>query len=250
VAPALVEHLRGRPFTMLRHPDGIHGKRFFQKDAPSHTPRWVRTSLQDGIRYMLVDDLPTLEWVVNMGCIDMHAWSARADRPDRPDWVLFDLDPAEATPFGQVVEVARLLRQALHGLDLEGFPKTSGGKGLHVLVPIARRCDQDEVRAFATAVARALERTAPELVTSAWRRSERHGVLVDVNQNGWGRTTAAVYSVRPRPGAPVSAPLDWEELQPGLDPAGFSMAEVMRRLRRRGDLYAPVLALRQRLPRL
>ncbi len=106
------------------------------------------------------------------------------------------------------------------------------------------------MRAFATAVARALERTAPELITSAWKRSERHGVLVDVNQNGWGRTTAAVYSVRPRPGPPVSAPLEWDELVPELDPAGFSMTEVVRRLRRRGDLYAPVLRLRQRLPSL
>jgi len=146
--------------------------------------------------------------------------------------------------------VARLLRHALHGLDLEGYPKTSGSKGLHVLVPIERRCDQAQVRAFATAVARALERTAPELITSAWKKRERHGVLVDVNQNGWGRTTAAVYSVRPRPGAPVSAPIDWDELTPELDPAAFTMAEVTRRLRRRGDLFAPVLAHRQRLPRL
>jgi bifunctional non-homologous end joining protein LigD len=250
VAPALVEHLSRRPFTMLRFPDGIHGKRFFQKDAPVHTPRWVRTSLQDGVRYLLVNDLATLLWAVNMGCIDMHAWSARADRPDRPDWVMFDLDPAEGTGFGQVVEVARLLRHALHGLDLEGYPKTSGSKGLHVLVPIERRCDQAQVRAFATAVARALERTAPELITSAWKKRERHGVLVDVNQNGWGRTTAAVYSVRPRPGAPVSAPIGWDEIGPELDPAAFTMAEVTRRLRRRGDLFGPVLAHRQRLPRL
>ena len=250
VAPAVVEHLRGRPFTMVRMPDGIHGKRFFQKDAPSHTPAWVRTSAQEGIRYVLVENEATLAWVVNMGCIDLNAWSARADRPGRPDWAMFDLDPAEGTSFAQVVEAARLLRQALHGLDLEGYPKTSGSKGMHVLVPVERRYEQDEVRTFASVVARALARTAPELITEAWKRSERHGVLVDVNQNGFGRTTAAVYSVRPRPGAPVSTPLSWDEVTPGLDPAAFTMREAERRLRKLGDVFSPVLSHRQRLPRL
>ena len=250
VSPAVIEHLRGRPFTMLRYPDGIHGKRFFQKDAPVHTPQWVRTSTQEGIRYVLVDDLPALLWVVNMGCIDLNAWCARADRPDRPDWAMFDLDPAPGSSFEQVVQVAQLLRQALAGLGLEGYPKTSGSKGMHVLVPIERRYDQDEVRAFATVVARALARTAPELITEAWRRSERHGVLVDVNQNGFGRTTAAVYSVRPVPGGTVSTPLGWDEVTPKLDPAAFTMREVERRLRKLGDVFAPVLSHRQRLPRL
>lgn len=250
VAPAVIEHLRGRPFTMLRYPDGIQGKRFFQKDAPVHTPTWVRTSTQEGIRYVLVDDLPALLWVVNMGCIDLNAWCARADRPDRPDWAMFDLDPAPGSSFEQVVQVAQLLRQALAGLGLEGYPKTSGSKGMHVLVPIERRYDQDEVRAFAAVVAKALARTAPELITEAWRRSERHGVLVDVNQNGFGRTTAAVYSVRPVPGGTVSTPLGWDEVTPKLDPAAFTMREVERRLRKLGDVFAPVLSHRQRLPRL
>jgi bifunctional non-homologous end joining protein LigD len=250
VSPAVVEHLRGRPFTMLRHPDGIHGKRFFQKDAPAHTPTWMRTSTQEGIRYVLVDDLPALLWVINMGCIDLNAWCARADRPDRPDWAMFDLDPAPGSSFEQVVQAAQLLRQALAGLGLEGYPKTSGSKGMHVLVPIERRYDQDEVRSFATVVARALARTAPELITEAWRRSERHGVLVDVNQNGFGRTTAAVYSVRPVPGGTVSTPLRWDEVTPKLDPATFTMREVEKRLRKLGDVFAPVLSHRQRLPRL
>ncbi|MGN6378617.1 MAG: DNA ligase D [Gaiellales bacterium] len=250
VAPAVVEHLRGRPFTMLRYPDGIHGKRFFQKDAPVHTPAWVRTSVQEGIRYLLVDDESALAWVVNMGCVDLNAWCARADRPHRPDWVMFDLDPAESTPFSAVPQVALLLRQALNGLGLDGYPKTSGGKGMHVLVPIQRRYDQEHVRAFAAAVARALARTAPELITEAWKRSERHGVLLDVNQNGWGRTTAAVYSVRPRIGAPVSTPLRWEEVTPQLDPAAFDLQTVPGRLRKLGDVFAPVLSHRQRLPQL
>ena len=163
---------------------------------------------------------------------------------------MFDLDPAPGTSFEQVVQVAQLLRQALAGLGLEGYPKTSGSKGMHVLVPIERRYDQDEVRSFAGVVAKALARTAPELITEAWRRSERHGVLVDVNQNGFGRTTAAVYSVRPVPGGTVSTPLRWDELTPKLDPAAFTMREVERRLRKLGDVFAPVLSHRQRLPRL
>ncbi len=249
VAPALVEHLRARPFTMKRYPDGIHGKHFFQKDAPSHMPDWITRSDQEGIGFPIVDSPDALAWMVNMGCIDMNAWSARADRPDRPDWVVFDLDPAEGTEFGAVVEVALLLRTALHALDLEGYPKTSGSRGIHVLVPIARRYDQDTVRDFAHAIARALAHTAPELVTTEWQRSRRHGVLIDANQNGYGRTTATVYSVRPVPAALVSAPLEWDEVEPQLDLASFTMDRVRDRLRR-CDVYAPVLSNRQRLPRL
>ena len=234
---------------MKRYPDGIHGKHFFQKDAPSHMPEWITRSHQEGIGFPIVDSPDALAWMVNMGCIDMNAWSARADRPDRPDWVVFDLDPAEGTEFGAVVEVALLLRTALHALDLEGYPKTSGSRGIHVLVPIARRYDQDTVRDFAHAIARALAHTAPELVTTEWQRSRRHGVLIDANQNGYGRTTATVYSVRPLPQALVSAPLEWDEVGPQLDLASFTMDRARDRLRR-CDVYAPVLSNRQRLPRL
>ncbi len=250
VAPALVEHLRDRPFTMKRFPDGIHAQPFFQKQAPSHMPEWIGRSQQEDILFPLVDSAEALAWMVNMGCIDMNAWSARADRPDRPDWVVFDLDPAEGTEFETVVQVALLLRQALQSLDLEGWPKTSGSRGLHVLVPIARRYDQELVRDFAHAVARALAQVAPELVTTEWQRSRRHGVLIDANQNGYGRTTATVYSVRPVPGATVSAPLSWDEVGPDLRLADFTMDVVAERLRTRGDTYGPVLSSRQRLPRI
>jgi bifunctional non-homologous end joining protein LigD len=249
IGPVLIEHLKHRPFTMKRFPDGIHGKHFFQKQAPSHMPSWVSRSEQRGITYPLVNSVDALIWMVNMGCIDMNAWSARADRPDRPDWVIFDLDPAEGTAFAVVVEVAKLVRAALAALDLEGFPKTSGSRGIHVLVPIARRYDQETVRDFAYAVARALAHTAPDLVTTEWQRSRRHGVLIDANQNGYGRTTATVYSVRPVPGALVSAPLGWDEVEPRLDLTAFTMDAVRERLRR-CDVFAPVLSLRQRLPRL
>jgi bifunctional non-homologous end joining protein LigD len=248
IAPVVVPHLRDRPFTMLRYPDGIEGKHFFQKDAPSHMPSFVKRFEHEGISYALVNDADSLLWMVNMGCIDLHPWLARRDRPERPDLVMFDLDPAEGVPYSTVVRVALILREALTALNLEGVPKTSGGKGMHVLVPIERRYDHAEARGFVAAVARAIAATHPDLVTTKWRKTERHGVLIDANQNGLGRTTAGVYSVRPKPGAPVSTPLAWDELDDRLDPRAFTMEAVERRISRLGDLAESLRTLRQRLP--
>ena len=256
VAPVLVPHLRNRPFTMRRYPDGWQGKHFFQKDAPEHMPEWIRraafpASGRDGaarlIDYPLVNDDLALLWMVNMGCIDMNAWASRVDRPERPDWIIFDLDPSADVGFPEVIQVALLVKQLLDLAGLESFPKTSGSRGIHVLVPIARRQGYDATRSFAAVVAGALARTHPGLVTTQWPRRKRHGVLIDANQNGPGKTTAAVYSVRPLPGAPVSTPLRWEEVREGLEPGSFTFGEVRARLARHGDLFAPVLTLRQSL---
>jgi bifunctional non-homologous end joining protein LigD len=250
IAAVLVPHLRGRPFTMKRYPDGWQGKSFFQKDVPKHRPPWMHTApfpatTREGetrtIEYAIVDDELSLLWMVNMGCIDMHAWSSRADRPERPDWVLFDLDPSEGVGFAEAVEVAKLVKQALDLLDLAGFPKTSGSRGIHILVPVARRHTFAEAREFAAVIAGALARAHPGLVTTEWARTKRKGVLVDANQNGPGKTTASVYSVRPRAGATVSTPLRWEELDPSLDPSHFTMDVVLDRVAREGDLFAGVL---------
>jgi bifunctional non-homologous end joining protein LigD len=235
---------------MKRYPDGWQGKSFFQKQAPSHIPDWIETaafpaSTREGekkvIDYALVDDELALLWMVNMGCIDMHTWASRADRPERPDWVMFDLDPSEGATFEDVVEVALLVRETLDVLGLESVPKTSGSRGIHVLVPIARRHAFDEVREFAGIVAGALARAHPGLVTTEWTRAKRRGVLVDANQNGPGKTTASVYSVRPRAGAPVSTPLRWDEVVSGLDIQSFTMDVVLERVRKDGDLFARVL---------
>jgi bifunctional non-homologous end joining protein LigD len=250
VAEVLVPHLRKRPFTMKRYPDGWQGKSFFQKQAPTHIPEWIETapfpaSTREGERrvidYALVDDDLALLWMVNMGCIDMHAWASRADRPERPDWVMFDLDPSEGATFEDVIQVALLVREALDVLGLESAPKTSGSRGIHVLVPIARRHGFGEVREFAGIVAGALARAHPGLVTTEWTKAKRQGVLVDANQNGPGKTTASVYSVRPRAGAPVSTPLRWDEVKPGLDPHALTMDVVLERVAREGDLFARVL---------
>jgi bifunctional non-homologous end joining protein LigD len=256
VAEVLVPHLRGRPFTMKRYPDGWKGNHFFQKQAPSHMPEWIRrvpfpASTREGekktIEYALVDDELALLWMVNMGCIDMHVWASREDRPERPDWVMFDLDPSEGATFEDVVTVAGLVKETLDLLELEGFPKTSGSRGIHILVPIARRHTFAEAREFASIVAGALARAHSGLVTTQWSKQKRRGVLVDANQNGPGKTNASVYSVRPRAGAPVSTPLRWEELGPGLDLASFTMDAVLDRVAKDGDLFAGVLGGKQSL---
>ena len=256
VAEALVPHLRGRSFTMKRYPDGWQGKSFFQKNAPSHMPDWIErapfpASTRDGekriIEYAVVNDELALLWMANMGCIDLHTWASRVDRPERPDWVMFDLDPSEGSSFEEVVEVARLVKATLDLLELESFPKTSGSRGIHVLVPIARRHSYEEVREFAGIVAGALARAHPGLATTEWAREKRRGVLVDANQNGPGRTNASVYSVRPRAGAPVSTPLRWEEVVSGLDPTSFTMDAVLDRVSRYGDLAAGALGGKQSL---
>jgi bifunctional non-homologous end joining protein LigD len=256
VASVLVPHLRGRPFTMRRYPDGAFGKAFFQKDAPSHMPAWIRTfhapvSTRGGeereVDFPLVDDELALLWMVNMGCIDMNPWYSRVDKPDRPDFVLFDLDPTPEVPYAQTVEVALYVRALLDGLGLASFPKTSGGKGFHILVPLDRRSTYDDSRSFAELVAGTIARAYPKLATTQWAKSRRRGVLIDANQNGMGKTIASAYSVRPHPGAPVSTPLSWKEVTASLDPSAFTMGAVLDRVERHGDLFAGVLETRQSL---
>jgi bifunctional non-homologous end joining protein LigD len=259
VAPVLVPHLRNRPFTMKRYPDGSEGKFFFQKDAPKHMPDWIdrrafratsRESRQKRmITYPLVNDELALLWMVNMGCIDMNVWYSRVDRPERPDFVLFDLDPSPDVGFPEVVQVARLIKDVLDALELEGLPKTSGSDGMHVLVPIQRRYTYADTREFAEIIAKTLERTHRGLVTTEWSKQKRRGVLIDANQNGEGKTIASVYSVRPREGAPVSTPLRWAEVEESLDPLDFTMETVLGRIDRHGDLFEQVLHGRQSIGR-
>ena len=246
LADVVLPHLRDRPFTMLRYPDGIAGKRFFQKDAPSHTPGWVKLApLPAGgrtIRFPLLQDELSLLWAIGMGCIDLNVWCARADKPERPDAVIFDLDPAPPAGFDEARQVALLVREVLDSVGLRAYPRTSGSqRGLHVLVPIARRHTHAEAREIVAAVAGLLAADHPGLVTSAWAKTERRGVLIDANQNGYGRTTAWAYSVRPREGALVATPVTWEELAEPLDPNAFTMEVVHQRVARLGDLHRPVL---------
>jgi bifunctional non-homologous end joining protein LigD len=258
IAPALVPHLKDRPFTMKRYPDGWQGKFFFQKDAPRGMPDWIPTapivvSTRDKPRQKrrinapLVGDELALLWLVNMACIDMNTWYSRIDKPDRPDWVLFDLDPSPDVGFPETVQVALLVKQALDALELESFVKTSGADGIHVLVPIARRYTYADTREFSAIIAGALARTHRGLVTTEWSKAKRRGVLIDSNQNGEGKTIASVYSVRPKAGAPVSTPLRWDEVNEDLDPAAFTMEVALGRVKEHGDLFAGVLENKQSL---
>jgi bifunctional non-homologous end joining protein LigD len=208
------------------------------RDSPPKR-RWIRAPL--------VNDELALLWMVNMGCIDMNAWYSRVDKLDRPDFVLFDLDPSPDVGFRETVQVALLVKQALDALGLVSFPKTSGSNGIHVLVPVERRHTYADTREFAEIVASALARTNRGLVTTEWSKAKRRGVLIDSNQNGEGKTIASVYSVRPKPGAPVSTPLRWDEVTEDLDPRDFTMETVLARIERDGDLFEGVLTTKQRL---
>jgi bifunctional non-homologous end joining protein LigD len=251
IAPAILPHLRDRPFTMKRWREGLPGGSFFQKQAPKGMPAWIptrqfRTWPREGesrlVDFPLVNSTEALLWMVQMHCIDMNAWYSRIDRPERPDFVVFDLDPPDSPDgFPLAVRVAHLIRAALDGHDLRSYVKTSGADGIHVLVPIARRYGYDETYEFAELVSRRLEAEHPGDVTTEWLKKKRAGVLVDHRQNGHGKTIASVYSVRPKPGAPVSTPLRWEELTEEIRPRDFSMAVALDRVKRHGDLYEPVL---------
>ena len=225
----------------------------WEKDAPAEMPDWIAVSPQPAksrggalVRYPLVNDERSLMWMVEYGCIDMHVWPSRADKPDRPTYVLFDLDPA-SVPFDDVVQAALLLREALTAMQLDSVVRTTGGDGLHVHVPIARRYSHGDARAFAELVAAALVRASGGLVTGERARARRRGVYVDTKMNGHGQQIVSVYSVRPLPGAPVSTPLGWDEVAPGLDPRAFTMSAVRERVDRLGDLAAPLLRGGQRL---
>ena len=257
VAGALVPHLRDRPFTMKRWREGLAGGSFFQKQAPKGIPGWLptrqfRTWPREGgsrlVDFPLVDSRDALLWMVQMHCIDMNAWYSRVDKPERPDWVLFDLDPPEEDgAFALCVRVAHLVRGALDELGLASWVKTSGADGIHVLVPITRRSTYGDTYEFAELLSRRLEHEHPGAVTTEWLKRKRSGVLVDHRQNGHGKTIASVYSVRPKPGAPVSTPLEWNELTEGVRPHDFTMEVALRRVAERGDVFEPVLHGRQAL---
>jgi bifunctional non-homologous end joining protein LigD len=253
VAAVLIPHVRDRAMVMKRYPNGIRGKWFFMKRAPSPRPEWIETCeimhrSNNLIAFPMVQDLASLLWVVNLGCIDLNPWYARCDDPDRPDYLNFDLDPGTDTGFDRVLETALVLREALTDLGMRPLVKTSGSSGLHLYVAIVRGPRQKEVWRFAKRLAQRLERRRPELITTEFRVADRPRghVLVDYNQNAWGRTLASVYSVRPTEFAGVSTPVTWEEVERGFEIADFRLDNVPARIRRQGDLWKPLLSSRGR----
>jgi bifunctional non-homologous end joining protein LigD len=254
VAKLLLPHLRDRPMVMKRYPDGAAGKFFFMKRAPNPRPRWIKTcrvphASANIVDFPLIQDEAALLWVVNLGCIDLNPWYARCDDFDRPDYLHFDLDPTPRATFDQVLETALLVRRGLERLGMTCHAKTTGSKGIHVYVPIRRGPLQKEVWSFAKRFALELARQVPKLITAEYRVAKRPPahVLVDYNQNSWGRTLASVYSVRPTPKATVSTPVTWKEVERGVRLEQFTLRTVPQRLDKVGDLWKPLLAQRGRI---
>jgi bifunctional non-homologous end joining protein LigD len=253
VAPVLLPHIRDRAMVMKRYPNGAHGDFFFMKRAPVPRPDWIRTcrihhSSGNVIDFPVIDDLPSLLWVINLGCIDLNQWYATCDDVDRPDYVHFDLDPGPGAAWAQVLACGLIVRDALETLEMRPLVKTTGSRGLHVYVPIVRGPVQKEVWTFAKALAVELASRHPEVMTAVYTvaKRPRDRVLIDYNQNAWGRTLASIYSVRPRPQAPVSTPVTWAEVEQGCRIEDFRLDNVRPRIARVGDLWAPLLQKRGR----
>jgi bifunctional non-homologous end joining protein LigD len=252
IAPALLPHLRDRPLTMKRYPDGVEGQFFYEKRCPSHAPEWIRRERVGKIDYIVCDDLPTLVWLANMADLELHPSLSLVDDIDRPAVMAFDLDPGPPAAIPECCEVAFLLRDALSQIGLESFPKTSGSKGIQVYVPLnVEDVDYDHgSKALSHALARHLEAQHPKLIVSQQRKDLRKGkVLIDWSQNDENKTTVSVYSLRARERPTVSTPLRWEELD-DPDALVFEASDVLERVEEHGDLYAPVVELQQELPDL
>jgi bifunctional non-homologous end joining protein LigD len=250
VSPWLLPHVTERAMVMKRYPNGADGDFFYMKRAPSPRPDWIEICPimhSEMVNFPIVQDLPSLMWLINLGCIDLNPWYARCDDTDRPDFLHFDLDPGPGADFAKVREVALRVRDILEALSIPTYPKTTGSKGIHVYIPIVRGPLQKEVWTFAKAIAIELETRHPNIITAEYRKVKRpYGrVLVDYNQNAWGRTLASIYSVRPTPVASVSMPVTWDEVEAGVRIEDFRVDNALARLKEVGDLWKPVLGKRR-----
>jgi bifunctional non-homologous end joining protein LigD len=253
VASVLLPHLKDRAMVMKRYPNGAAGEFFFMKRAPSPRPPWVELcSIEHGsgniIDFPIIQDLPALLWVINLGCIDLNQWYARCDDVDRPDYIHFDLDPVPGAKWETVLQTALAVREALESLKMTSYAKTTGSKGIHIYVPIVRGPTQKQVWTIAKEIAHVLASANPELITAIYKVAKRPKgrVLVDYNQNAWGRTLASIYSVRPTPRACVSTPVTWKEIEKGVRIEDFRLENVRKRIDKLGDLWKPLLDKKKR----
>jgi bifunctional non-homologous end joining protein LigD len=244
VAPGAVAPIRDRPIVLKRYVDGAEGEPFYQKRAPAKRPSWLRTvtlAFPSGrtAEEVVVDDAAGLAWIVNLGCIELHPHPVRSNDLEHPDELRVDLDPGPGVSWADVRTVALEVKSLLEEMDLQGWPKTSGSRGMHINVRIAPQWTFDEVRRAALALSREVERRAPALATSKWWKEERHGVFLDYNQNAKDRTTCSAYSIRPLPDARVSAPLYWDEV-PDCEPADFTVLTMPKRFAETGDPHSGI----------
>jgi len=248
VAPLLVPHLKDRPLSLKRYPNGIRGDYFFQKNTPESYPSWLRTEMIGGTRFVLVEDKASLLYLTNLGCIDQNPWMSRVGSLDKPDFILIDLDPYHCE-FRKVVEASLLVKDKLEAMGLVGYPKTTGGDGMHIYVPVEPVYSYDQARAFAEVIARLLAAEHPGLFTTprAVEKREKDRVYFDWMQIAESKTISAPYVARAYPGAPVSTPLAWDEVNAKLHPSQFHIRNAPARFARTGDLFAGVLKKPQRI---
>ncbi|MGI6684560.1 MAG: non-homologous end-joining DNA ligase [Bacillota bacterium] len=254
VSPYILPHLKDRPLTMNRFPDGIHGKNFYQKDCPDSAPDWVKTfpvqsSEIKTINYVLADHAATIIWMANLGCIEMHPWLSTYQTPEFPSVMVFDLDPNEGTGLAEVLKIAPLIKAALDQFQVKGFAKTSGSSGLHIYVPLEPKYTFKEVQQAAKTIARAVCRLLPDIATME-RTVKKRGprVYLDCLQNASGKTIASVYSLRPHPKAPVSFPVSWDLVEKGqVHPLDYDIYRVPELLKKNGDMFQDTLNLRQNI---
>ncbi|HEY3321668.1 MAG TPA: non-homologous end-joining DNA ligase [Planctomycetota bacterium] len=261
IAPVLLPHLKDRPLTLKRYPDGVDGMFFYEKQCPSHRPNWLKTvdvwseGNQRMIGYCLAEDLPSLLWAANLAVLELHTSLSKAQNVDRPTMMVFDLDPGPPAGIVDCAEVALWLREIFDNFDMQSFPKTSGSKGLQVYVPLNTSATYDDTKSLAHSLARMLEQQHPQKVLSVMRKDLREGkVFVDWSQNDRHKTTVCAYSLRAKERPTVSTPVTWKEVEAALkrkhqSPLSFDSAEVLRRVEKHGDLFAPVLTLKQKMPK-
>lgn len=254
IGPLILPHLKERPLTLWPYPEGIGNPGYIIKQAPRFLPPWIKTwshfseGKRDLISWVIAEDLPSLIFLVNLGCLDFHPWLSRTDYPDFPDFVAFDLDPEPQANFKDLIKVALLIRDFLSNWNLLVYPKTSGGRGIHLYLPIEREYTFEETRKFVLKISQILDSQDPELIATEWKKGERQGkVRIDFAQNSQGKTMASVYSIRPRQGAPVSCPFNWEELEKISSPEDYTPGIVLERTKIMGDLFLPTLEKKQKL---
>jgi len=249
VYPHIIKYLKNRPESLLRMPNGINDKGFFQKNAGLTGPEWIKSialyseSAKKEINYIICNDKPTLQYLVNLGCIEMNPWNSRINKLDNPDYLVLDLDPSEKNTFGQVIETAQVIREILDKAGAPSFPKTSGATGIHIYVPLAAKYTYEQAKDFAHMIAILANQQLPGF-TSLERSLSKRGksnIYIDFLQNRKGQTLACAYSLRPRPEAPVSTPLEWQEVKPGLLPTDFTIKNILKRIAQKGDLFSGVV---------
>lgn len=249
VYPHIIKYMKERPESLLRMPNGLADNGFFQKDAGLNAPEWVKhvplysDSVEKDINYIICNDKPTLLYLANLGCIEMNPWNSRLDTLDKPDYFVMDIDPSEQNTFEQVIETANVIKELLDKAGAISFPKTSGATGIHIYVPLGARYTYEQAKNFAHTIAIMTQEQLPDF-TSLERSLSKRGksnIYIDYLQNRKGQTLACAYSLRPKPGATVSTPLEWKEVKKGLHPSDFTMNNIMKRIEKKGDLFSGVL---------